>query len=78
MAIATMLRATTLGKLIEHRHRISGVARNRRMLEAHAEPTLGGPVSRFHGASISLEAEEAPIVLDGRELARFAEKDKQP
>jgi len=45
---------------------------NRRGLEVHSEPIGEGLDATYRSSRIYLENEEAPLVLDGREVARFA------
>ncbi|CAN5894146.1 Uma2 family endonuclease [soil metagenome] len=51
---------------------------NRRRLEVHTDPISEGAEAIFRAFQIYLESEEAPLILDGREVARFALKDILP
>ena len=51
---------------------------NRRRLEVHSDPAGEGPEATYRGTRLYLEDEEVPLVLDGREVARFAVKDILP
>lgn len=51
---------------------------NRRTLEVHSEPAGAGPEATYRSTRVYLESEEAPLTLDGREVARFAVKDILP
>ena len=51
---------------------------NRRTLEVHSEPAGEGHEATYRSTRVYLESEEAPLTLDGREVARFAVKDILP
>lgn len=51
---------------------------NRRVLEVHSEPAGAGDAARYARSQTFGPDDEAPIVLDGREAARFAVRDILP
>lgn len=51
---------------------------NRRRLEVHTDPIGEGTESVYRVTQLYLEAEDLPLILDGREVARFALKDILP
>ncbi len=51
---------------------------NRRRLEIHTEPTGDGDSARYARSQTLGPDDEVPLVLDGREVARFVVKDILP